>query len=67
VLAHIWAEALGVEEVGVFDNFFELGGESLAAMLISAKASEALGGMEVPMRLVLELQTVAAVADALEA
>jgi acyl carrier protein len=64
-LAAVWAGVLGLEQVGVLDNFFELGGESLAAMLISTRASEALG-IEVPMKLMLELQTVAGVAAALE-
>jgi acyl carrier protein len=49
----------------VLDNFFELGGESLAAMLISSKATEALG-IEIPMKLMLELQTVAGVAAAVD-
>ena len=31
-LAHIWAEILGRDQIGVSDDFFELGGESLLAL-----------------------------------
>src|SRR5262249_35470428 len=31
LLAKIWSEALGIDQIGVFDNFFDLGGNSLAA------------------------------------
>lgn len=33
-LAEIWAEVLGLEQVGVRDNFFEIGGHSLNAVKI---------------------------------
>ncbi|MBD2208284.1 AMP-binding protein [Nostoc linckia FACHB-104] len=41
VLTEIWAEVLGVEEVGIQDNFFALGGDSLRAtqIMLRLKAS----------------------------
>jgi condensation domain-containing protein/phosphopantetheine binding protein/AMP-binding enzyme len=65
ILSELWAEALGLERVGIHDNFFELGGESLAAMLIASRG-EALLGSKLPMKLMLQLQTVAAVAEAVD-
>ncbi len=40
VLATIWAEVLGVEQVGATDNFFQLGGDSILSITVLAKARE---------------------------
>jgi len=37
-LAQIWADVIGVEEVGIRDNFFELGGDSIQAIQIVARS-----------------------------
>jgi amino acid adenylation domain-containing protein len=42
-IASFWAEALGVERVGVHDNFFELGGHSLLVARVHARIREAFG------------------------
>ncbi|UHA73332.1 non-ribosomal peptide synthetase [Paenibacillus sp. 481] len=41
-LASIWAEVLGLEQVGIYDHFFELGGHSLKAMTLIAKVHKML-------------------------
>jgi amino acid adenylation domain-containing protein len=43
VLAEIWAELLGLTQVGVHDNFFERGGHSLLAVLLMARIEQRLG------------------------
>ena len=40
LVAQIWAELLGIEQVSIRDNFFALGGHSLLAMKLVSKFSE---------------------------
>ncbi|HXM54157.1 MAG TPA: non-ribosomal peptide synthetase [Candidatus Dormibacteraeota bacterium] len=43
LVAGIWSETLGVEQVGVNDNFFDLGGDSLRAATVIQRVREATG------------------------
>jgi amino acid adenylation domain-containing protein len=40
LIADIWIEVLGVDQVGVHDNFFELGGHSLLAVQLISKMNQ---------------------------
>jgi acyl-coenzyme A synthetase/AMP-(fatty) acid ligase len=53
VLAGIWAQVLGVAQVGRHDNFFELGGHSLAILQVQQKLHQALS-VSLPLRLHFE-------------
>jgi amino acid adenylation domain-containing protein/non-ribosomal peptide synthase protein (TIGR01720 family) len=64
-LAAIWAQVLGVEQVGVQDNFFELGGHSLLATQIASRVQNALQ-RNVPLRAMFECSTVEALANYIE-
>jgi aspartate racemase len=60
-LALMWAEALGLERVGIHDNFFELGGHSLMATgLFSRIAAEF--ERSVPLAILFRAQTVSELA-----
>jgi amino acid adenylation domain-containing protein len=61
-LAVVWSNLLGIERIGVQDDFFELGGSSLAATRLMARI-RADHGQILPLALLFEARTVAALAD----
>ncbi len=60
-LAKMWAEILGLDEVGVDDDFLDLGGHSLKAAQLVARV-RAMLGFEVPFEPLLAASTVARMA-----
>ncbi len=65
-LAGIWRETLGLAQVGVESNFFDLGGHSLMATRVASQIRERCG-IELPLRVLFESPTIAALAHHLEA
>ena len=59
-LRAIYADVLGVPEVGADDGFFDAGGDSVLAVQVVARAREA--GLALSVRDVFDHQTVAALA-----
>ncbi len=60
-LCRIWAEELGLSEVGIRDDYFELGGTSLAAVSIFARLEREIGP-RIPLATLMEAKTVEALA-----
>lgn len=65
MIANLWAQALGVDRVGIHDNFFALGGHSLLATLLVSRMRDAFGE-DISLETFFERPTVAAMADWME-
>ena len=62
-LAKIWAEVLGLDQVGVYDDFFALGGDSVKGVQILSKANAA--GFRMTLKQHFQCPTIAALAASL--
>jgi acyl transferase domain-containing protein len=65
VVREIWAELLGLPDIGVDDDFFVLGGHSLLGTKVVARIREALG-VDLPAGAVFDTPTIAGLAAAVE-
>lgn len=57
LLADIWSQILGIEEVGVYDSFFDLGGSSLMAMELLQEIKK-MGAPDVGIADIFENQSI---------
>jgi acyl carrier protein/ribosomal protein L19 len=66
IVAGIWKERLGLEEVSVYDNFFMSGGHSLLATQVISRLRSVFK-VELPLRSLFEAPTIAGLAQRVEA
>jgi acyl carrier protein len=65
VVAGIWADVLGLAEVGMQDNFFALGGHSLMVIKLLSDVRDTFG-IDYPLTAFFETPTAAAMAEAID-
>jgi len=65
VLAGIWQQVLGLQQVGIHDNFFALGGDSILTIQIIARTTQA--GLSLTPKQLFQHQTIAELAAILDA
>ncbi|KYC42747.1 hypothetical protein WA1_15530, partial [Scytonema hofmannii PCC 7110] len=63
-LASIWANVLGVEQVGIYDNFFALGGDSIRSIQVLSGAKER--GLSFSVQQLFQHQTIHELIQALK-
>ncbi|HEU0015953.1 MAG TPA: amino acid adenylation domain-containing protein, partial [Longimicrobium sp.] len=66
MVAEMWSEVLGRETVGVTSDFFALGGHSLLATQVVSRLRARLG-LELSVRIMFDVRTVASLAERIEA
>lgn len=66
ILINIWQEVLEADRIGIYDHFFELGGHSLLAIQVAARI-RAVFEVDIPLRKLFEMPTVAELAEFTEA
>ncbi|MGZ4135212.1 MAG: phosphopantetheine-binding protein, partial [Tumebacillaceae bacterium] len=65
LVADVWKQVLGMEQVGIHDNFFELGGHSLLATQVASRLRDALE-IELSLQRLFEASTIAQIAELIE-
>ena len=64
MVAQLWREILGLDQIGKHDNFFALGGDSLRATQVIVRLVKAVG-LEIPPMLIFQMPVLAQIASEL--
>ncbi|HKV35211.1 MAG TPA: amino acid adenylation domain-containing protein [Pyrinomonadaceae bacterium] len=65
MLAMIWSELLGVDQIGIHHNFFDLGGHSLLGTQLISRVRKTFQ-IEIPLRTLFDSPTIASMAQTVE-
>ncbi len=65
ILAEIWCEVLGLDQVSIYDNFFDLGGHSLLATQLISRIRQVFN-IELPLSALFESPAVASLSEHVE-
>jgi amino acid adenylation domain-containing protein len=65
MLASIWLQVLGIEQVGIYDNFFELGGHSLLVTQVISQIRKVFH-VDLSPRCLFEAPTIATLLESVE-
>jgi len=65
IVAEIWCEVLGEQQIGVEDNFFSVGGHSLLATQVVSRVRQRFE-IELPLRVMFEAPTIAELSIAIK-
>ncbi len=60
ILAEVWAQVLGIDQIGIHDSFFNLGGDSILGVQVVARARRA--GLRITPKQLFDYQTLAELA-----
>lgn len=65
LVAETWQDIFKIKKIGIYDDFFELGGHSLMATQLASRLNS-IFGIEIPLREVFEVTTIAEIAKIIE-
>jgi amino acid adenylation domain-containing protein len=65
-LEQLWAQLLGLDQVGIHDNFFDLGGHSMLAVRLLARINKEFG-VDLPLISLYQATTIQQIGEALSA
>lgn len=61
LIAEVWSEVLGLEQIGVNNNFFEMGGDSIKSILVVSRLKQK--GIQLTPQIIFKYSTISELAD----